>query len=183
MITLKLCWRRWDRVVEDGMSEDIMREGGCACGAVRYRVSGEPINVNNCHCRQCQCQTGSTSVVNAFFEAERVTLLSGELSEHTLKGGSGGAHVIRRCVGCGTALFSHYPRFARLGAGVRVGTFDDPAAFVPDAVVFAGERMPWVVLPEGIPAFEKYYDPKALLPAERYARLLALVERRSAGEG
>jgi hypothetical protein len=66
----------WDRVVEDKMSEDIIREGGCACGAVRYRVSGEPINVNNCHCRQCQCQTGSTSVVNAFFEAERVTHLA-----------------------------------------------------------------------------------------------------------
>ncbi len=165
------------------MSEEIIREGGCACGAVRYRVRGEPINVNNCYCRQCQCQTGSTSVVNAFFEVERLVLLSGELSEHTLKGGSGGPHIIRRCVACGTALFSHYPRFARLGVGVRVGTFDDSAAFVPDAVVFAGERMPWVVLPEGIPAFEKYYDAQELLPPERYARLAALAERRGAGEG
>jgi hypothetical protein len=165
------------------MSDAMTRDGGCGCGAVRYRVQGEPIFVNNCHCRQCQCQTGSTSVVNAFFEAERVTLLAGELSEHRLTGGSGGAHIIRRCVGCGTALFSHYPRFARLGAGVRVGTFDDSAAFVPDAVIFAGERMPWVVLPEGIPAFATYYDPRELLPAERYARLVALGERRGAGEG
>jgi hypothetical protein len=50
-------------------------------------------------------------------------------------------------------------------------------------VVFASERMPWVALPDGIPAFEKYYDPRELLPPERYARLAALVERRNAGEG
>ena len=56
---------------------DTVREGGCGCGQVRYRVEGEPIFVNNCHCRLCQQQTGSTSVVNAFFESERVTLLAG----------------------------------------------------------------------------------------------------------
>ena len=48
---------------------DAIREGGCGCGHVRYRVEGEPIFVNNCHCRLCQRQTGSTSVVNAFFES------------------------------------------------------------------------------------------------------------------
>lgn len=53
------------------MGEEL-REGGCGCGAVRYRVEGDPIFVNNCHCTQCQHQTGSTSVVNAFFESERV---------------------------------------------------------------------------------------------------------------
>ncbi len=169
--------------MEGKISKDITREGGCACGAVRYQARGEPINVNNCHCRQCQCQTGSTSVVNAFFEAERLTLLSGEMSEHSFKAGSGGPHVVRRCASCGTALFSHYPRFGRLGAGVRVGTLDDSAAFRPDAVVFAEERMPWVALPEGVPAFDKYYNPKELLPPDNYARLVALVERRGAGEG
>jgi hypothetical protein len=50
---------------------ETVREGGCGCGHVRYRVEGEPIFVNNCHCRLCQQQTGSTSVVNAFFESER----------------------------------------------------------------------------------------------------------------
>jgi hypothetical protein len=165
------------------MSDEIMQDGGCACGAVRYRVRGEPINVNNCHCTLCQRQTGSTSVVNAFFEADRVTILSGELSENTVTAGSGNPHVIRRCARCGTALFSHYSRFGRLGMGVRVGSLDDSAAFQPDAVVFAGNRMPWVELPVGIPAFENYYDPRELLPPERFARLAALVERRSAGEG
>jgi hypothetical protein len=165
------------------MSDEITREGGCACGAVRYRVRGDPTNVNNCHCRQCQRQTGSTSVVNAFFEAERLTLLSGELSEHTVKAGSGGPHVIVRCSRCGTALWSYYPRLGRLGAGVRVGTLDESETFRPDAAIYVSERMPWVALPPGIPAFEKFYNTQEVLPPERYARLAALLERRNAGEG
>ena len=162
---------------------DTIREGGCGCGQVRYRVEGEPILVNNCHCRLCQQQTGSTSVVNAFFESERVTLLQGELTDHTVKAGSGGPHVIVRCAVCGAALWSHYPRLGTLGTGVRVGTLDDSAAFRPDAVVFTESKMPWVALPAGIPAFAQSYDFRDLLPAERIERLVALVERRNEGEG
>ena len=115
---------------------DTVREGGCGCGAVRYRVEGEPIFVNNCHCRLCQRQTGSTSVVNAFFEGERVTLLQGALRDHVVTAGSGGSHTIRRCGECGAALWSVYPRLGSLGVGVRVGTLDDPDAWRPDAAIF-----------------------------------------------
>lgn len=156
---------------------DDVREGGCGCGAVRYRIEGEPIFANNCHCRQCQQQTGSTSVVNAFFEMERVTLLAGELAENTVIAGSGGPHVIVRCRECGAALWSHYPAMGRLGAGVRVGTLDQPGSITPDAVIFTGEKMPWVALPEGIPAFETTYDFRKVLPAERLDRLRALSAR------
>ncbi|MDE2562280.1 MAG: GFA family protein [Sphingomonadales bacterium] len=157
-----------------------MREGGCGCGAVRYRVEGDPIFVNNCHCTQCQHQTGSTSVVNAFFESERVTLLEGELSENVVRSGSGGPHVIVRCKACGVALWSHYPRLGRIGAGLRVGTLDDSGAFRPDAAIFLSERMPWVALPEGIPAFETTYDFAEVLPPERVTRMRALIARSKA---
>src|SRR4051812_48012568 len=81
------------------MAETI-REGGCGCGHVRYRARGEPMMVHNCHCRLCQQQTGSTSVVNAFFESDRVQLLQGALTEHEVKTGSGKAHIICRCGQC-----------------------------------------------------------------------------------
>jgi len=162
---------------------DAVREGGCGCGHVRYRVEGEPILVNNCHCRLCQQQTGSTSVVNAFFESERVALLQGELRDHTVKAGSGGPHVICRCGECGAALWSHYPRLGTLGTGLRVGTLDDPGTWRPDAVVFTESKMPWVALPEGVPAFEQYYDFRAVLAPDKLDRLMVLVARREAGEG
>lgn len=163
--------------------DETTREGGCGCGQVRYRVEGEPIFVNNCHCRLCQRQTGSTSVVNAFFESERVTLLQGELTEHVFTAGSGGDHIVRRCAECGTALFSHYPRVGRLGTGIRVGSLDDSGAFAPTAVVFTESKMPWVALPDGIPGFAQYYSPKDLYSPENFARLMVLVERKAGESG
>ena len=38
-------------------------EGGCACGAVRYRLTSEPMFVHCCHCLNCQRQTGSAFVI------------------------------------------------------------------------------------------------------------------------
>ncbi len=49
-----------------------------AAASLRYRAEGEPIFVNNCHCRLCQRQTGGTGVVNAFYESDRVELLQGD---------------------------------------------------------------------------------------------------------
>ena len=163
--------------------DETMREGGCGCGHVRYRVAGEPVFVNNCHCRQCQQQTGSTSVVNAFFEAERVTLRAGTLVENTVKAGSGGPHVINRCAECGSALWSFYPRLGRLGLGLRVGTLDDPGAFRPTAVIYTAEAMPWVSFPPDIPRFEANYNQAEVLPPGGRERMGALFRRRHAGEG
>ncbi len=162
---------------------ETMHEGGCDCGEVRYRLTGTPIFTNNCHCTQCQRQTGGTSVVNAFYEAERIEVLAGTPSEYAATAGSGGPHILCRCPTCGSALFSHYPRLGRLLAGVRVGTLDDSAWARPDAVVWIRDRMPWVTLPEGIPAFEEYYDFRDVLAPAQIERLRALVARRKAGEG
>lgn len=165
------------------MSEDRVREGGCSCGQVRYRMRGEPIMVHNCHCRLCQQQTGSTSVVNAFIETDRIELLQGELADHVVPAGSGRPHTIRRCSVCGVALWSHYARLGTLGAGVRVGTLDDPGSVTPDVIIFTQSKLPWVALPEGIPAFAQYYDFREVLSEASCDRLAALARRRQAGEG
>lgn len=164
------------------MSETI-REGGCGCGHVRYRMTGEPIMVHNCHCRLCQQQTGSTSVVNVFIESERLEVRQGDFTDHQLPGGSGAIHTTRRCGKCGTAIWSHYARLGTLAAGVRGGTLYDPDSVTPDVVIFTESKVPWVPLPQGIPHFEQYYDFKEVLSAESGARLGALAARRKAGEG
>lgn len=162
---------------------DVVLEGGCGCGHVRYRAQGMPIIVNNCHCRQCQQQTGSTSVVNAFYEAEAVKLLCGALVENTVRSGSGGAHTICRCAQCGVALWSFYPRLGRLGLGLRVTTLDTPEIMRPDAVIYVSEAMPWAALPADIPQFATNSNPAEVLPPDRLARLMGMAARRKAGEG
>jgi hypothetical protein len=152
-------------------------EGGCACGTVRYCVDAEPLFVNNCFCTLCQRQTGSGSAVNAFVESEHIHLLSGEMTQNHLMTGSGGQQTILRCTACGTALWSHFPRLGAHGAGIKVGTLDNPAALRPDAAIFVAYRAPWAALPEGVPAFDETYRPADLLPPERMARLRALAAK------
>src|SRR4029453_17087311 len=83
-------------------------QGGCACGAVRYRLAAAPIFVHCCHCRDCQRQTGSAFVLNALVETERVVLLAGEPVPVAVPTDSGRPHHIFRCPACQTAVWSEY---------------------------------------------------------------------------
>ena len=149
--------------------------GGCACGAVRYRMESAPMFVHCCHCRDCQRQTGSAFVLNALIETARVAVLSGELAAHLMPTESGRPHTIFRCTTCGTAVWSEYGGAKPLRF-VRVGTLDDPTALQPDVHIYTRAKLPWVVLPERVPAFEAYYDSKRLWPS-------ASLERRRAALG
>ena len=40
-----------------------MLAGGCACGAIRYRIDAEPYDTGWCHCRICQQVSGSGGMV------------------------------------------------------------------------------------------------------------------------
>jgi hypothetical protein len=150
-------------------------EGGCACGAVRYRLESAPMFVHCCHCKDCQRQTGSAFVLNALMETNRLTVLKGEVSRSPMPTDSGRPHGIDRCVRCGTAVWSEYGGLAVLRF-VRVGTLDDPSALGPDVHIYTRSKLPWVTVPEGVPAFEAYYDAKKLWPA-------ASLERRNVALG
>ena len=149
-------------------------EGGCACGAVRYRLSSAPMFVHCCHCRDCQRQTGSAFVINALIETERIGLLAGDPAPFAMPTDSGRPHVIHRCPGCGTALWSDYGGRPALRF-VRVGTLDDPAALAPDVHIFTRSKLPWVELLEAVPAFEVYYDMHRLWPAASLERRRAIL--------
>ena len=85
-----------------------MREGGCSCGAVRYRLTSEPLFVHCCHCLNCQRQTGSAFVVNLLIEADRVEVRSGEPEPVDVPRDDGSTQRIYRCPACRIALFSEY---------------------------------------------------------------------------
>ena len=143
-------------------------EGGCACGAVRYRLTSRPLFVHCCHCRNCQCQTGSAFVINALIEADRVELVQGEPSAVPVPRDDGSAQDIWRCPACEVALFSQYGR--RDVHFVRVGTLDDASALTPDVHIYTRSKLSWVAIPGGVPAFDAYYDMGELWPAESLER-------------
>ena len=144
-------------------------QGGCACGAVRYRLTSGPMFVNCCHCADCQRQAGSAFVINALIERDRIEVLSGEVAPTTMPTDSGRPHDIYRCTVCGTTLWSDYGR-RKVMVFLRATTLDDRGAFSPDAHIFTRSKLPWVQLPADVPAFEVYYDMQALWSAEALAR-------------
>jgi hypothetical protein len=151
----------------------VQREGGCACGTVRYRFASDPLFTHCCHCLSCQRQTGSAFVINLLIEADRVELLAADPQPVDVPRDDGSTQRIFRCSTCQVALFSEYTR--RQVRFVRGGTLDDPAAVAPDVHIFTRSKLPWVTLPESVPAFEVYYDTKKLWPAASLERLEALM--------
>lgn len=151
------------------------REGRCACGSVRYRLASEPMFVHCCHCLHCQRQTGSAFVVNLLIETDRVELLSGDLQPVDAPRDDGSPQRILRCPCCQVAIYSHYG--AAHIAFVRGGTLDDPARVRPDVHIYTRSKVGWVTLPPDTPAFEAYYDAKALWPAESLERARAVRPR------
>ena len=144
-------------------------DGGCACGEVRYRLTSAPMFVHCCHCLNCQKHTGSAFVINLLIEAERVTLLCGTPEPVTMPLNGGSPNDIFRCPSCRVAVWSVYGGRPAI-LFVRGGTLDRPAALHPDVHIYTRSKLPWVRLPESVPAFEAYYDPKSLWPAESLAR-------------
>ncbi len=149
-------------------------EGGCTCGALRYRMTSEPLFVHCCHCRWCQRETGASFALNAMIESDRVVLLKGAPEMVNTPSNSGKGQRIVRCPSCRIAVWSHYA-----GAGdalhfVRVGTLDEPDRLPPDIHIFTSSKQPWVDLPPDTPAVEQFYDRNEHWPEESLARRQAL---------
>jgi hypothetical protein len=150
----------------------VEREGGCTCGAVRYRLASEPLFIHCCHCLNCQRQTGSAFVINLLIEANRVELLSGEPQPVDVPRDDGSRQRIYRCPSCQVAVYSEYGWPQLLF--VRGGTLDEPSTVAPDVHIYTRSKLPWITIPDGVPAVEVYYDSKKLWPAASLERLGAI---------
>lgn len=167
---------------EIAAAEATFCEGGCACGAMRYRVTSEPLVVQACHCRLCQRQTGSSNVVNAQIEADRVILLSGQIEETLLDTPSGHGQRVARCASCKVAVWSNYlaTRQDDHLRFLRVGTLDDPALMPPVVHIYTETKQPWYVLDEATKAVPRYYKRDTIWSEASLQRLSALCAKTGA---
>ena len=100
-----------------------VREGGCLCGKVRFRLDGEPAMQSVCHCRNCQRQAGSAFAVIVGAASSAVTI-TGELKTYEDHGDSGGAVLRSFCPNCGAPVVSHIPAAPDFVI-IKGGAFDD----------------------------------------------------------
>ncbi|MBC7493296.1 MAG: GFA family protein [Novosphingobium sp.] len=131
-----------------------MVEGGCNCGAVRYRIEGDPMVVAQCHCRNCQRQSGSAFSVNLLVQDANFAT-TGDLTTYVDKDTLSGAPILRKFCGiCGSPILSDFSN----GTGmvvVKAGTLDDPTPFTPGVSVWTSRKLPWVDLPDEQHKFER----------------------------
>lgn len=134
------------------MSE--VHEGGCLCGAVRYRVRGEPVRASVCHCRNCQRRTGSAFGIGAYFKEGDIEL-RGELKTHEYRSDESGRWLRTQfCVSCGSTVSWTAEAFPGIRA-LAGGSFDDPDWLKIDRHGWTRSKQKWVVFPPGVEIFEK----------------------------
>src|SRR6266540_3519747 len=113
-------------------------DGGCFCGAVRYRATARSIGQVICHCANCRKAAGAQSVAWVTFPAESVTYQQGEPSSYRAENGA----VWSFCGRCGTTLtYRHDHRPAEVD--VTTGSLDDAEAFPPTKGVNLDEKLSW----------------------------------------
>lgn len=128
--------------------------GGCDCGSVRYVLSRETLpGVICCHCRDCQTRTGSAFDQTAFVDPGGLNA-TGPLVTFKRRMPSGMEATVSACDVCHTAIYNTH--VARPGTILlRAGTLDESDALVPIAHILTKRKQAWLILPEGVPAFEE----------------------------
>jgi hypothetical protein len=132
-----------------------VHEGGCSCGAVRYRVRNKPVRTGVCHCTFCQRRTGSAFGIGAYFREQDVEILSGELKTYEHRSDESGRKLwMQFCANCGSTV----TWTLELLPGTRAiagGSFDDPNWLKIERHGWTRSAQRWVALPHDVEVFEK----------------------------
>ena len=114
-------------------------DGGCLCGAVRFRARGAPKWRIWCHCQSCRKHSGAPASAFAAFDETEVEVTKGEITKFASSPG-----MLRGfCSTCGSTLTCQgSPTPDELH--FHIGAFDRPEGLAPMAEFFSEERLPWM---------------------------------------
>ena len=124
------------------------RTGGCFCGAVRYRVEGEPIDAGYCHCRMCQRTTGAPVVAWGSWDAAGFGWLTAE--PKILPSSAQGQR--RFCGACGTHILFWTAEEPEI-VDVNLVTLDHPEQVAPQYHIWTDSRIPWFDTADTLPRY------------------------------
>lgn len=129
-----------------------MREGRCHCGAIVYRLTGEPRHHALCHCGDCRRHAGAPMVSWAMYKAGDVTVTRGAPKVYA-SSKDGRRHF---CADCGTGLFYANAQMLPGMMDVQTATLDDPNSLAPSIHIQVAERLKWMEGAHTLPAFERF---------------------------
>ena len=129
-------------------------EGGCACGAIRFTISGNLIGSGACHCRACQYAAGGAPTYVVLAPSAGFKITKGTPKVFVSKGDSGGDVGRAFCPECGTPIYSSPGENAPF-IPVKVGALDDPSGHPPQIHLYVEAAQPWHLMGEGLPQFPR----------------------------
>jgi len=144
------------------MSEDWT--GGCACGAVRYRLASDPFDAGWCHCRTCQLNSGSPAMAFASVPVDDFRFTRGEALVGRFESSDFGHRLF--CTRCGTPFLmrvNHQPETVDFS----IATLDRPERVLPEFHIFYGSHIPWAPAADALPRHQRFRpDTRGLTPGE-----------------
>jgi hypothetical protein len=126
------------------MARDPMT-GGCACGAVRYRVEGRPLPLSNavCNCNDCQRSSGSAFALVVPVRTAAFVLEGDEPATYQTVGTDSGESRARKfCAKCGSPILSVLAEAPEI-SWLKAGTLDDTSRLTPHMEVWTASAQPW----------------------------------------
>ncbi len=128
----------------------INAEGGCLCGAIRYRVSGAIDESGYCHCRTCQKQSGAPVVAWFALAPSEFAYLQGTPGAYRAS-----SHAQREfCSDCGTYIVFREDD-ASMTLSVNTATLDNPELSPPAFHIYCESRIGWFDTADALPRYAR----------------------------
>lgn len=129
--------------------------GRCDCGGVTVRISGPPISMFQCACKNCQRVSGGGHSSVVLMPADRVST-TGATQSYERPADSGATFTRHFCPRCGTTVYaesSRAPTIRILPVGVFAG---ESNWFTPNQLIFARSHADWDLVADHLPRHERY---------------------------
>ena len=128
--------------------------GGCACGALRYETSSEPIAESHCQCPDCQKRSGTGHGSYLTFPRRADVKTTGEARDWRVAGDSGSEKAYAFCPICGTPVYITFVAMPELIA-IHAASLDDPGQFDPQFVTYRIHGHAWDTMDPSLQKFER----------------------------
>src|SRR3954469_20400228 len=134
------------------MVEGESLDGGCLCGAIRYKIVGPSLFVSQCCCKDCQKATGTGHTTIVGINKSQLEL-AGTPASFTNAGDTGGKVTRHFCGTCAGRLYTSGDLPGEV-IMVQAGSLDDPGAVSPESVIYVKDAVAWDRFDPALPTFE-----------------------------
>jgi hypothetical protein len=125
---------------------------GCACGAIRYEIPGEPLASTDCQCRDCQHMSGTGHGSYLTFAGRKNVRLTGAATEWAMTADNGNLKTRGFCPGCGAPVYVTFAAAPDLFT-VHAASLDEPRRYKPQVVLYTARGHAWDRTDPALPTF------------------------------